>query len=81
MPTLRKLHRIALPKPISVGRHAREIGMIPEFFGRWLRGIARNKFRNDLRSRKRREKRLDSLTQSAVAMAASESSQPDDDKT
>lgn len=30
----------------------------PEVFGRWLRGVARNKFRNWLRSRKRRERRV-----------------------
>ena len=28
----------------------------PAVFGRWLRGIARNKFRYELRSRKRRER-------------------------
>jgi RNA polymerase sigma-70 factor (ECF subfamily) len=50
----------------------------PDFFGRWLRGIAWNMFRNDLRNRKRREKRLDSLTLTAVATAASETSQIDD---
>ncbi len=30
----------------------------PQVFAAWLRGIARNKFRNDFRSRKRREKRV-----------------------
>lgn len=34
----------------------------PEVFGAWLRGIARNRFRNQLRSRKRREKRVISVS-------------------
>ncbi len=33
----------------------------PEVFGRWLRGVARNNFRNWLRSRQRREQRIVSI--------------------
>ena len=38
----------------------------PEVFGAWLRGIARNKFRNECRSRKRREKRVISVSASVL---------------
>ena len=38
----------------------------PEVFGAWLRGIARNKFRNAFRSRKLREKRVISVSTSVL---------------
>jgi RNA polymerase sigma-70 factor (ECF subfamily) len=38
----------------------------PEVFGRWLRGVARNKFRSELRSRKRRERRVISVEPSVL---------------
>lgn len=42
----------------------------PEVFGRWLRGIARNKFRNWRRSRLRRERRVLSMDHQALELAA-----------
>lgn len=41
--------------------HCRGDWQEPEVFGRWLRGVARNNFRNWLRSRKRRENRFVSI--------------------
>lgn len=38
----------------------------PEVFGAWLRGVARNHFRNACRSRKRREKRVISVSVSVL---------------
>ncbi len=42
----------------------------PEVFGRWLRGVARNKFRYEMRSRKRREQRVVAVEQSVLEAAA-----------
>ncbi len=52
----------------------------PEVFGRWLRGIARNKFRNAFRSRKRRERRVISVESSVLEAAASQSPQIHDER-
>lgn len=49
----------------------------PEFFGRWLRGVALNQFRNWRRNRSRRErlvKPVPTLDENAAAPAESESS-------
>jgi RNA polymerase sigma-70 factor (ECF subfamily) len=45
----------------------------PEVFGRWLRGVARNKFRYELRSRTRRERRVISVEPSVLEATADES--------
>ena len=42
----------------------------PAVFGRWLRGVARNKFRYEMRSRKRREQRVASVDPSNLEAAA-----------
>lgn len=42
----------------------------PEVFGRWLRGIARNNYRNALRSQRRREKRVTSVDTSVLESAS-----------
>jgi RNA polymerase sigma factor (sigma-70 family) len=42
----------------------------PEVFGRWLYGVARNNFRNWLRSRKRRERRVVSMDATTLEQAA-----------
>lgn len=52
----------------------------PEVFGRWLRGIARNKFRNEWRSRNRRERRVISVDRSALEAAANPSFQREDER-
>ncbi len=49
----------------------------PEVFGRWLRGIARNNFRNWRRSRKRREKRVVLLDLAGLEQTASVEAQVD----
>ncbi len=53
----------------------------PEVFGRWLRGVARNRYRNWARSRGRRRARfasLDPATLEAVVAPSSTSSEPND---
>ena len=42
----------------------------PAVFGRWLRGVARNKFRYEMRSRKRREQRVAPVDPSNLEAAA-----------
>lgn len=43
----------------------------PEAFGRWLRGIAKNKFRNEMRSQRRRSKRIILVESSVLDSSAS----------
>ncbi len=49
-----------------------------DVFGRWLRGIARNKFRNWLRSRKRRERRVVSFDPVILEQTAGQEQAPED---
>ena len=42
----------------------------PAVFGRWLRGVARNKFRYEMRSRKRRQQRVAPVDPSNLEAAA-----------
>jgi len=52
----------------------------PEVFGRWLRGVARNQFRYELRSRTRRERRVISVEPSVLEATADESPQIQDQR-
>ncbi len=50
----------------------------PEVFGAWLRGIARNKFRNDYRRRKRRERLM--VAESTPILASEQAPIPKEDE-
>ena len=52
----------------------------PEIFGAWLRGIARNKYRNAVRSRKRREQRVIYSSVAALEAAFKPIQPPVDDR-
>lgn len=52
----------------------------PKVFGRWLRGVAWNKFRYELRSRKRRERRVTSVEPSTLETTADDSPQLEDER-
>lgn len=50
----------------------------PEVFGRWLRGVAKNKFRNWLRTTRRRTKHVVTMETSLLDQAAGEAPARDD---
>ena len=52
----------------------------PEVFGAWLRGIARNKFRNALRTGKRRERRVISVAASVLEATPNQLPAPVDER-
>ncbi len=52
----------------------------PEVFGAWLRGVARNTFRNAFRSRKRREKRVISISAAVLDSTPHPLSTPVDER-
>ncbi len=52
----------------------------PQVFAAWLRGIARNNFRNAFRSRKRREKRVSLVQASTLEAAPNPLPPPTDDR-
>ncbi|PHR91481.1 MAG: RNA polymerase subunit sigma-24 [Blastopirellula sp.] len=52
----------------------------PEVFGHWLRGVARNNFRNWLRSRKRRESRVVLMDTATLAQTVGETQVEEDQR-